>query len=160
MKVYFSDIFDVNPDFIEEYGAFNISLITDLPLFVDPFLLFNSKKEEYQDRSLERIVDNGLLKNWFFFPGIKKTWLGYSKVGNSGRGPGIEFARALTDNLNGIFSDFDKQTISQSPHLEKLCLIKDNIGRDNISDFVTNLIKNIYLNTRKYLPKNILNQLN
>jgi len=39
MKVYFSDIFDVSPDTIEKYGAFNVSLINDLPLFIDPFLV-------------------------------------------------------------------------------------------------------------------------
>ena len=48
MKIYFSDFFNVNPDKLEDYGAFNISLINDLPLFIDPFLLFGSKKEEYQ----------------------------------------------------------------------------------------------------------------
>ncbi len=48
MNVYFSDIFGVKPKTIEKYGAFNISLINDLPLFIDPFLLFNSDKKEYQ----------------------------------------------------------------------------------------------------------------
>jgi hypothetical protein len=48
MNVYFSDVFVVDPDTIEKYGAFNISLINDLPLFIDPFLLFNSPKPEYQ----------------------------------------------------------------------------------------------------------------
>jgi hypothetical protein len=32
MDVYFSDYLKVEPDVIEEYGAFNISLINDLPL--------------------------------------------------------------------------------------------------------------------------------
>lgn len=159
MRVYFSDIFDVEPIVIEKYGAFNISLVNDLPLFVDPFHLFNSKKKDYQalhqeilkyvaflrDRSLEKTVNHGLLKSWYCFPEVKQTWLGYSQIGNSGRGPGIKFARALNDNLSGVFSDFDKETVSQSPHLEKLCLIKDNIGRDNISDLVTNLIKGCLL---------------
>ena len=44
MKLYFSDVFGISEDCLEEYGAFNISMITDLPLFVDPFLLFNRKK--------------------------------------------------------------------------------------------------------------------
>ena len=75
MKVYFSNIFDVSPDEIEQYGAFNISLINDLPLFIDPFLLFNSTNPDYQrlhneilryvaflrDRSLEKSVNEGLL---------------------------------------------------------------------------------------------------
>lgn len=159
MKVYFSDIFDVAPTVIERYGAFNISLVNDLPLFVDPFLIFNSKKKDYQalhqqileyvaflrDRSGEKAVNKGLLRSWYCFPEVKQTWLGYSEIGNSGRGPGIEFAKALNDNLGGVFSDFDKKTVCKSPHLEKLCLIKDNIGRDNISDFITNLIKGYLL---------------
>ena len=46
---YFSDFFGVSADDLEECGAFNISLINDLPLFIDPFLLFNSSKPEYKD---------------------------------------------------------------------------------------------------------------
>ena len=34
---------------VERYGAFDISLIADLPLFVDPFLLFNSRKKQYRE---------------------------------------------------------------------------------------------------------------
>jgi hypothetical protein len=41
MDIYFSDYFKVAPETIEAYGAFNISLVADLPLFIDPFLLFN-----------------------------------------------------------------------------------------------------------------------
>ena len=44
LKIYFSDFFNVDEDIIESYGAVNISLINDMPLFVDPFLLFNSEK--------------------------------------------------------------------------------------------------------------------
>ena len=38
LKIYFSDFFNVDEDIIESYGAVNISLINDMPLFVDPFL--------------------------------------------------------------------------------------------------------------------------
>ena len=48
IKIYFSDFFNVDVTDLENYGAFNISLINDLPLFIDPFLLFGSKKEEYK----------------------------------------------------------------------------------------------------------------
>ena len=48
MDIYFSDFFEVSPKVVEKHGAFNVSLINDLPLFVDPFLLFNSKKAEYK----------------------------------------------------------------------------------------------------------------
>jgi len=41
---YFIDYFKVRESDFENYGAFNISLICDLPLFIDPFLLYSSKK--------------------------------------------------------------------------------------------------------------------
>jgi len=176
MKVYFSDFFNLNPDVIEKYGAFNISLINDFPLFIDPFLLFNSDKKEYQEMHAEILhylsflrdrsisitqVSDGLLRSWYCFPEVKQTWLGYSKISNKGRGPGMEFARALNGNLHGIFSNFDDNKISRSSHLEKLCLIKENIGRDNISDFITNLIKGYLLQytqnfAQKYIDKSYL----
>ena len=34
LKIYFSDFFNVDEDIIESYGAVNISLINDMPLFV------------------------------------------------------------------------------------------------------------------------------
>lgn len=46
MNVYFSDWFDVDPAALEEYGAFNVSLINDLPLFIDPFFLFTTDTTE------------------------------------------------------------------------------------------------------------------
>ncbi len=48
LNLYFSDYFNVSPQAIEKHGAFNISLLADLPLFIDPFLLFNSKKLAYR----------------------------------------------------------------------------------------------------------------
>jgi hypothetical protein len=35
-----SEYFRVPPEKLETYGAFNVSLVADLPLFIDPFLLF------------------------------------------------------------------------------------------------------------------------
>jgi len=43
MATFFSDHFGIDSAVLAKYGAFNVSLITDLPLFIDPFLLFNSK---------------------------------------------------------------------------------------------------------------------
>ena len=48
MKLYLSDYFEVSEEALDQYGAFNISLVSDLPLFIDPFLLFNSDKPEYR----------------------------------------------------------------------------------------------------------------
>lgn len=155
MKIYFSDYFQINTSVLEEYGAFNISLINDLPVFIDPFLLFNSDKQEYQDlhdeiikyikflreMSGEEKISKGLLKAWYLFPEVKQNWFGYSKTGNNGSGLGQSFGIALNENLHTIFRDFGEEKITKSSHLEKLCLIKDGVGKDNISDFTTNLVK-------------------
>jgi len=161
LKLYFSDFFGVDEDMITNYGAVNISLINDLPLFIDPFLLFNSEKEEYQcihqsiisylvflrERANENLdAPTGMLNAWYKFSEVKQTWLGFSLSGNSGRGLGGDFARHLYDGLRTTFSDFGNETIPQSPHLEKLCLISDKVGRDKISDFTTNFAKQYLLN--------------
>ena len=63
VKVYFSDFFEVSPETIDEYGAFNISLVSDIPLFIDPFLLFNSKKKNYQELHSEIIEYLKFIRN-------------------------------------------------------------------------------------------------
>jgi hypothetical protein len=65
----------------------------------------------------------------------------FSLVGNGGSGLGIDFARELHRNLGAVFNDFGGESITESSHLEKVCLIADGVGRDNISDFVANLIQ-------------------
>jgi len=155
MHIYFSDYFNIDKKIMENYGVFNISLINDLPVFIDPFLLFTSDKDEYKklhdniikyitflkDISQDGELKKGILKHLFLFPEVKQNWLGYSKTGNKGAGLGITFATALNESFQTIFTNFGAEEISQSSHLEKLCLIKSDVGRDNISDFTTNLIK-------------------
>ncbi|MGN5189675.1 hypothetical protein [Aeromonas veronii] len=155
MNIYFSDYFGVTKQDIDSYGAFNVSLINDLPVFIDPFLLFSSDKEDYQnlhkeiikyitflrDMSDTDMISPGLIKHWFLFPEVKQNWLGYSKVANGGSGLGTKFAHALNENLSSIFNNFGNEQITKGSHLEKLCLIKDGVGKDAISDFTTNLIK-------------------
>jgi hypothetical protein len=53
MATFFNEYFGVTTDQVDDYGAFNISLINDLPLFIDPFLLFNSGKPEYKQQHNE-----------------------------------------------------------------------------------------------------------
>src|SRR5690554_5269552 len=86
-----------------------------------------------------------MMNSWYLFPEVKQTWLGFSLDGNAGRGLGPDFARDLHLGLNSIFKDFGKETIPKSPHMEKLCLISPNVGRDKISDFTTNFAKKFLL---------------
>jgi hypothetical protein len=153
VATFFSDYFDIDPDCLDQYGAFDISIINDLPLFIDPFLLFHSESQDYRDlhdsiiRYLVFLRDKAalgpvhedLLKLWYCFPEVRQNWFGFSINGNSGSGLGIDFARALHSNLHRLFSDFGGERITAGSHLEKVCLIRGGIGRDNISDFTTNL---------------------
>lgn len=171
MATYFSEYFGVKPAVLDQYGAFDISLVTDLPLFIDPFLVFNSRKPEYQalhaeivrylrflrDKATAAQVEPGLLQAWFRFPEVRQTWLGFSVVGNRGSGLGTDFAAALRENLHALFADLGDERITRGSHLEKLCLVREGVGRDNISDFATNLIKGFlceYTQTfaREHLP--------
>jgi hypothetical protein len=152
---FFSDRFAIDPGLLEKHGALDVSLVTDLPLFIDPFLLFNSKNPEYRrlhddlirylvflrDKAKAGPVSVALLRAWYCFPEVKQTWLGFSLKGNQGSGLGIDFARALHENLHRLFPEFGAEKITKGSHLEKVCLIREGVGRDNISDFVTNLIK-------------------
>lgn len=168
MPTYFSDFFGVKPEVLGAYGAVNISLITDIPLFIDPFLLFNSTKPEYKKlheemigylrflytKSEEGDVDEGQLQAWYHFKEIKQTWLGFSKTSNQGHGLGHVFAVSLNKNLNKIFQNIERKNGTRTNHLEKVGLVKDGVGRDNISDFTTNLIKHYLCDfTEKFAKK-------
>jgi len=170
MDIYFSDHFKVKEKDLEKYGAFNISLVADLPLFIDPFLLFNSKKKKYKqlhediikylvflkDKSTSQTLDDGALKAWYAFKEVEQNWLGFSITGNKGSALGMDFARALNGNLHKIFSEFGQEKVTKGSHLEKLCLIKDGVGKDNISDFSTNLVKEFFLDyTQTFAQKHI-----
>ncbi|WP_028267445.1 hypothetical protein [Arthrobacter sp. MA-N2] len=168
-NLYFSEYFGVSSDVLNDYGAFDISVVSDLPLFIDPFLLFNSERDEYQklhEQIIEYLVflrdnarpdlDPGLIKAWYRFKEVKENWLGFTLFGNGGRALGDDFARALHASLGSILNDFGNEKITQGSHLEKLSLIKPGVGRDSISDFTTNLIKDYLLEyTQAFARKHI-----
>lgn len=158
MDLYFSQYFEVEPDVLRDYGAFDISIVSDLPLFVDPFLLFNSQKQEYKDLhegiikyllflrdKAKTDLDPGLVAAWYRFKEVKENWLGFTLLGNGGHALGAQFADALNDSLGSILSDFGDEKVTRGTHLEKLVLIRGGVGRDNVSDFTTNLIKHYLL---------------
>jgi hypothetical protein len=170
--IYFSEFFGVDKSVIEDYGAVNISLINDLPLFIDPFLLFNSKDEDYQAIHAEIInymlflreeaeqnsnPSPAMLSSWYLFPEVKQTWLGFSLHGNSGRGMGHLFAKNLHKGLTSIFSDFGDEQVTQSSHIEKLCLISPQVGRDKISDFTTHFVKKYLLEYTSEFARSYIN---
>jgi hypothetical protein len=159
IELYFSDYYGVEESTLEEYGAFNISLVSDLPLFIDPFLLFHSSMPEYQalhqqilrylrflrDKASGQPLSPALIASWYRFAEVKQNWLGFTVMGNDGHGLGRDFAGALHSSLGSILGNLGSETITASSHLEKVGLIRGKVGRDSISDFTTNLIKDYLL---------------
>lgn len=150
-QLLFSEYFEIDPEMLNEHGALNLCIEADLPLFIDPFLLFSSEKPEYQelhDRIVAHLIrlkeiatenqNNDL--TLFQFPEIKQNWLGVCKWGNNGRGLGPKFARNLIKAFHGFYASFGTESISSTSHIEKLTLVGSGIGRDFISDFTTNLM--------------------
>ena len=168
--VYFSEIFGIDESLLEEYGALNISLLNDLPLFVDPFLLYASEKPEYQelhkdiikyltflrDKMIDGHISEEKINRWYRFPEVKQVWLGYSEKGNSGAGLGRKFGRSMSEAIVEVYRDLNNETITNTSHLEKLGLFKSGVGRDNISDFTCNLIKRYLLQyTQEFAINNL-----
>lgn len=168
--MYFSDYFKVNPQLIENYGAININLVCDLPLFIDPMLIFNSDKAEYiklhqdiieyfhflAEKSKSGIRDGDLM-TYYNFSEIKNTWLGYSKKSNEGNGNGKPFAKFFSDHIRFAL---ETNGISSGKHFEKALLLFDGRnGRDKISDLTTHLILNYLATyTQNFAIKNINHQ--
>jgi hypothetical protein len=157
--IYFTDFFNISEETLDSYGALNISLINDLPLFIDPFLLFSSKDEKYielhdnilkyltflKTKSEQGNISPAQRKSWYRFSEVKQNWLGYSVTGNGGSGLGQKFALAMSKNMHNVYSDLNNETLTNSTHIEKVCLFELGVGSDNISDFTCNLIKSFLL---------------
>jgi hypothetical protein len=170
-KLLFSDYFELDNSDLEKFGALNICLSSDLPMFVDPFLLFASEKPEY--KNLHKIVVDHLLLlkdyatenngidvniNLFRFPEIKQNWLGLAKYGNGGKGLGKKFANGAITAFNGFYSNFGEEEITAETHIEKLTLLNSGVGKDFISDFTTNLIQEYLLEFTEDFAKKYLNE--
>ena len=171
IRIHFSDFFEVSPEDIKTYGAYNISLINDLPLFIDPFLLYGSDKDEYQElhksmlkyiaflkeKSEEGAISESAISAWYKFPEVKQNWFGYSLVGNSGHGLGLKFGMSMSKSIVKVFRDIGLEKIVRTSHIEKVCLFSTGVGRDNISDFTTNLIKEYLLSYTEEFAKRHIN---
>jgi hypothetical protein len=149
--MFFSEKFRVDTELIKAYGAVDISLVCDIPLFIDPMLIFNSDKPEYQALHQEIIryfhflhtkAKKGLtakeINAWFNFSEVPNNWLGYSLEGNKGLALGKKYANFLYKNIEFVLDTHD---ISKGQHIEKAMLLDEGSGKDKISDLTVNLIK-------------------
>lgn len=166
-QLLFTDYFEIDQAVLDSYGALNICIEADLPLFIDPFLLFASDDPAYQKLHDEIVghliflkglaVSNpGIGLGLFQFPEVRQNWLGVCKWGNKGKGLGPTFATKIIGAFNGFYQNFGQEKVTNTSHIEKLTLVGAGIGRDFISDFTVNLMLEFLLSyTEKFAKKHL-----
>lgn len=168
MDKLFSEEFEISSKIVELYGAINISLICDIPLFIDPLLIFNSSKIEYQElhkkiiryfyflaKKAEKELNDAEIKAWFTFKEVCNNWLGYALKGNKGSALDMEFGRFLYKNIAFVLNN---NNISKGKHAEKIMLLYKKSGKDKISDMTVNLIKEYLCEyTEKFAKRHLKN---
>ena len=147
----FSEYFDVKLEDIQKYGAIDISLVADMPMFIDPILIFNSNKKEYKQlhediikymyflsKKAKNKLNDKEIKTWFTFKEVCNNWLGFSMSGNKGQALDVGFGKILYENISFVLNN---NNISDGIHSEKIMLLYPGNGKDKISDMTVNLIK-------------------
>lgn len=148
MITFFSEHFWITKESMDQYWAMDIVINHDNPLFIDPFLLYASKKKifrkrheniiEYlsylKDKSMESLTTQEL-KQYYCFSEVWNNQLWYSAWWH-GKWLWVWFADILKKNLHNLFYlEWPK-----NPHLETLCIVVEHVWKDKISDFVVNLL--------------------
>ncbi len=169
--MYFSEVFGIDPEVMERENAFDISLVSDLPLFIDPFLIFQSSNPSYrklhdsivryvkflQAKSIGNSIASHQMQEWFHFKEVKQNWLGFSVGTNRGNGLKTTFAKGAIAGLVGPVKDFGSEGITKGSHVERMFLFTSGTGKDGLSDFITNLCKEFLLTFTAGFAKRHLN---
>ncbi len=121
----------------------------DLPLCIDPFLLFKSREPRWQvlhDRLLAvfgrafELFDAGRLDDLAAlvdFPECAEIGFGFSRRSGAGRGLGETLNRALVELLSNS-APIRRRGLR---HIEELQLLSIGVGPDRVSDVVGNILK-------------------
>lgn len=124
-------------------------LTVDLPLSIDPFLLYKSRDEYLRglhDRLLA-IFNNGIrsyregnldeLDLLIDFPEVDEIGFGYSDRSIRGRGLGTQLNRLLTTTLR-VSPELQERGLR---HIEELQLVSIGVGPDRVGDIAANALK-------------------
>lgn len=121
----------------------------DLPLGIDPFLLFKSRNTTFS--TLHEIILNAFntavdaLRRGdiatagylFDFPEVSEIGLGYTQKGKRGSGVGGYLSRLIIETLNESPALMERGV----RHIEEMQLVSVGIAADRTSDIAANLIK-------------------
>jgi len=143
-----------NLPFTQEGVDFGIPFLDeDVPLYVDPFLLW--KSPSLQDNSLHTALTNSFNHlGQLFLKGNERDPIEYLirssecqevGLGNSKNKVGKQIgAKAAAEILN-LFKNIPQITKSGFTHFEEIQLFVDNISKDRISDITCNFIKSFLI---------------
>jgi len=121
----------------------------DLPLGIDPFLLFKSRDSEYRQLHTLLIAtfnegvaairegNSDEAHRLFDFPEVSAIGLGYTQGGKRGSGVGSYLAGLIIDTLEA------SPALQQRGvrHVEEMQLLSAGIGPDRVSDITANVLK-------------------
>lgn len=126
----------------------------DLPMGIDPFLLFKSRDADLSDLHsiILRTFNHGIdllrtgnvteVRRLFDFPEASEIGFGYTKKSKHGAGVGTFLSELIIETL----SDSPALMKRGIGHIEELQLVSLGIGPDRISDISANLIKEYLVN--------------
>jgi hypothetical protein len=121
----------------------------DVPVGIDPFLLFKSRDPEHRNLhgSLVAAFNAGIdairrgslpeAHRLFDFPEVSAIGLGYTEGGKRGSGVGTYLSGLIIDTLVGSPS-LQERGIR---HVEEMQLVSAGIGPDRVSDIAANVLK-------------------
>jgi hypothetical protein len=131
----------------------------DVPVGIDPFLLFKSRDPEYR-KLHETLIDTfnvGIdairrgefaeASRIFDFPEVSAIGLGYTRGSKRGSGVGAHLARLIIETVAGS-PGLQERGIK---HVEEMQLVSAGIGPDRISDITANILKRFLIDyTQKH----------
>jgi hypothetical protein len=129
----------------------------DLPLGIDPFLLFKSRDREYGQlhnlvldafnagvNALRRGA-NAEASRIFDFPEVPEIGFGYTRSGKRGSGVGTFLSGLIIETLAGS-PGLQERGVK---HIEEMQLVSAGIGPDRISDVAANILKRFLIDYTK-----------
>lgn len=147
---------------------FDPILSMDTKLFIDPFLIFESEHNFFQDSHQKTIdffnqafeigsVTNPTKKDVRYrnllkmmrFPEVEEVCLGYASRGTGGAGSGGGFSKVI---VNSIFESIELG-ITNFDRFEEIGLFNEGFGCDRISDMTATLLKKELIEYTKEICK-------
>lgn len=143
-----------NLPFTQEEVDFGIPFLTeDVPLYVDPFLLW--KSPSLQDNSLHTTITNSFNHlGHLFLNGKENEAIEYLilstecqevGLGNSKNKVGKQIGPKVANDILNLFKNIPQITKSGFSHFEEIQLFVDNVSKDRTSDITCSFIKSFLI---------------